>query len=109
MNELLYSQDSFFISGFLLVSMAVAIEVGHRIGRMANTSASESSKAYVNSIQMSLLGVLALLIGFTFSLALHRFDSRSEAVVEEANAIGTTYLRAHLLPISIRSDVQKLL
>jgi hypothetical protein len=109
MSELLYRQSSFLISGLLLVSMVVAIEVGYRIGRTVNKSANESTKAHVSAIQASLLGVLALLLGFTFSLALQRFDSRSEAVVEEANAIGTAYLRAHLLPISVRSDVKKLL
>jgi hypothetical protein len=50
-----------------------------------------------------------LLLGFTFSLALQRFDSRSEAVIEEANAIGTAILRAGLLPESVRTDSQELL
>jgi hypothetical protein len=45
-----------------------------------------------------LLGVLALLLGFTFSLSLQRHDSRSQAVITEANAIGTAMLRAGLLP-----------
>ncbi len=109
MSELLYNQSSLLISGFLLASMAIAIEVGHRMGLLVSASTSESSKAHVSAIQASLLGVLALLLGFTFSLALQRFDKRSEAVVEEANAIGTTYLRANLLPVSMRSDVRKLL
>jgi hypothetical protein len=52
-----------------------------------------------------MLGVLALVLGFTFSVALQRFDRRSEAVIDEANAIGTTYLRAYLLPASVRNDV----
>ena len=38
-----------------------------------------------------------LVLGFTFSLAASRFDARRMAVLEEANAIGTTYLRARLL------------
>lgn len=56
----------------------------------------------MNTLQSSLLGILALLLSFTFSIALQRFDSRSEAVVDEANAIGTAYLRAQLLPTSVR-------
>jgi hypothetical protein len=60
----------------------------------------------VNTIQASLLGVLALLLGFTFSLSLQRYDSRSAAVVHEANAIGTTWLRAELLPASAQDDVR---
>lgn len=56
-----------------------------------------------------MLGVLALLLGFTFSLSLQRYDSRNEAVVAEANAIGTTYLRAKLLPASMRNKVEDLI
>jgi hypothetical protein len=50
-----------------------------------------------------------LLLGFTFSLSLQRYDSRSEAVVSEANAIGTAYLRAQLLPASVRAPTLKAL
>lgn len=105
----MYGLNSLLIAGVLLVTMAVAVEVGYRIGRVRERTASDSNKAHVSAIQASLLGVLALLLGFTFSLALQRFEKRSEAVVDEANAIGTTYLRARLLPTSVRSQAQKLL
>ncbi len=45
----------------------------------------------------SVLGLLALLIGFTFSLSLGRHDERRQLVVKEANALGTTWLRTDLL------------
>ena len=45
----------------------------------------------------AVLGLLALLMGFTFSLAVDRFDARRVLVLQEANAIGTAYLRAQLL------------
>ncbi|MGH8043660.1 MAG: hypothetical protein ACREOX_03540, partial [Stenotrophomonas sp.] len=45
----------------------------------------------------TVLGLLALLIGFTFSLALGRYDERRTLVVSEANALGTTWLRTDLL------------
>jgi hypothetical protein len=56
-----------------------------------------------------MLGVLALLLAFSFSLAVQRFDNRNAAVVEEANAIGTTFLRADLLPITVRGEARQLL
>lgn len=105
----MYGQSSFLIAGVLFVSMLIAIEIGYRIGRRGEHRASESSRNHVNVIQASLLGVLALLIGFTFSLSLQRYDSRSEAVVDEADAIGTTYLRAQLLAAPAAADVQELL
>jgi len=64
--------------------------------RRANTD--EGLHSRVSALQAALLGLLALLLGFTFSMALTRFDTRKELVLEEANAIGTTYLRARLLP-----------
>jgi hypothetical protein len=109
MSEVMYDQNSLLISGILFVSMLIAIEVGYRFGRRVESRANESSRSHVGAIQASQLGILALLLGFTFSLALQRFDNRSQAVVDEANAIGTTYLRAQLLQDTIRGEVQTLL
>jgi hypothetical protein len=105
----MYQLSSVLIAGILFASMTLAIEGGYRVGLRTRGSADDSSKAHINTIQAALLGVLALLLGFTFSLSLQRFDSRSEAVVDEANAIGTAYLRAQLLPESLRGDVRKTL
>ena len=49
------------------------------------------------------------MIGFTFAMALSRFEARRDAVVNEANAIGTTALRARLLPEPHRAEALKLL
>ena len=49
------------------------------------------------------------MIGFTFLMALTRFEARREAVLNEANAIGTTALRARLLPEPHRAESLKLL
>jgi len=109
MNELLYDIDSGLIAVALFISMALAMELGYRIGLWNKMTANDASKEHINSIQASILGILALLLGFTFSLSLQRFDSRSEAVVEEANAIGTAYLRAQLLPTPLRGEVLALM
>jgi hypothetical protein len=57
----------------------------------------------------AVMGLLALLIGFTYSLAIDRFDTRRERVLAEANAIGTTYLRAQLLVEPHRTRISRLL
>jgi hypothetical protein len=105
MKEVMYDQSSVLIATVLFVSMTIVIEMGFRIGRASHSLTDDSSKEHVTTIQASLLGVLALLLGFTFSLSLQRYDSRSQAVVDEANAIGTAYLRAQLLPEVVRDDV----
>jgi hypothetical protein len=55
------------------------------------------------------LTLLGLIIGFTFSMAISRYDQRKNYEEEEANAIGTEYLRAELLPGANVSKVQELL
>lgn len=109
MNELFYDVNTGLIAGVLLLSMALAIELGHRLGLRSKGATNEATRAHISGIQSSILGILALLLGFTFSLSLQRFDSRSEAVVEEANAIGTAYLRVQLLPAAMRTEVRALL
>src|SRR5207244_13373619 len=63
----------------------------------------------ISALEQSLLGLLALIVGFTFLMALTRFEARREAVLNEANAIGTTALRARLLPEPHRTESLKLL
>jgi Protein of unknown function (DUF4239) len=106
MGEYLYDVNSGLIAAVLFVSMAAAIELGYRIGGRKKPFANEAAREHINGIQGSILGILALLLGFTFSLALQRFDSRSEGVVDEANAIGTAYLRVQLLPQDMRQEIQ---
>jgi hypothetical protein len=55
------------------------------------------------------LGLLAFFLAFTFGIAGSRFDDRKKLVIEEANTIGTTYLRAELLPEPHRTEIQTLL
>lgn len=109
MKEMLYDVNSFAIAGSLFVSMAVAIEIGYRLGNKPENQPSDSSKAQVSAIQSSLLGILALLLGFTFSQSLARYDARSNAVVEESNAIQAAFLKADLLPATQRQDAKAII
>ncbi|TDW67162.1 hypothetical protein EDF57_10245 [Novosphingobium sp. PhB55] len=64
----------------------------------------------VNSaIVPAVLGLLALLLGFTFALAVDRFETRRGLVLEEANAIGTAYLQTQILPDPHRARLSALL
>ena len=92
----------FFLSG-------LALECGYRLGKWRHEHAAEEKETPVNAMVGSILGLLAFLLAFTFSLAATRFDARRQVVLEEANAIGTTYLRTRLLPEPQRSETAKLL
>jgi hypothetical protein len=77
--------------------------------RAAQKLEAAQHEGYEGYIVSAVLGLLALLMGFTFSLAIDRFDSRRILVLHEANAIGTTYLRAQLLEEPHRARISALL
>jgi preprotein translocase subunit SecG len=108
-SELLYGFNSVLIVVVLLMLILLASEVGYHAGRRMGGQVSDGAKAQTNTIQAAMLGLLALLLGFTFTMALQRFDSRSDAVSNEANAIGTAYLRSQLLPEAVRKEVRDIL
>ncbi len=108
MREIMYSQSSILIVSALFILMLLAMEVGFRSGRHKQASVAEAI-TQANAVLVSMLGLLALLLAFTFSAALQRYDDRSQTVVAEANAIGTTYLRARLLPAAMPTEVQALI
>lgn len=109
MNELLYELPGGLIVAVLAVAMAGALEVGTRLGLRAYPTAGSAFRTHVGGTAASLLGILALLLGFAFSLAMQRFEARSTMVVGEANALGTAYLRAELLPAAHRAEARGLL
>jgi hypothetical protein len=80
------------------------LEAGYRAGRWRHVHKPDEQVQQVGAIVASILGLLALVLGFTFSFAASRFDARREAVLEEANAIGTTYLRTRLLSPDLRKQ-----
>ena len=109
MGELLYGIDSSWITIILFASMAVALEVSYRVGRRRTAEYDANFRSHILGLQASILGILALLLGFTFSLALQRFESRSETGTEEVNAIRSTFTQSTLLPEPMRGEVRELL
>lgn len=76
----------------LAIGLPLAAEAGSRLTKVG---ADEEDKAAALSAAM--MGLVALLVAFTFGMAASRFDSRRAVQVQEANAIGTVYLRYQLL------------
>jgi hypothetical protein len=98
-----YSLGTIFLAGVAII--LAASEIGWQLGARSGSRAGGN----VSTLESAMLGLLALIIGFTFAMALTRFEARRAAVLNEANAIGTTALRARLLPEPHRTDVLKLL
>jgi hypothetical protein len=107
--EILYSLNSVAIACTLFGLIVVFNELGFRLGRFVQEHTTSEIKTLTGSIQASILGLLALLLGFTFSMAMQRYDNRSMAVIDEANAIGTAALRVQLLPESEQEEAFGLL
>jgi hypothetical protein len=76
----------------------VAADSGFRVGEYRRARSEDEKEAPVGAMVGSTLGLLAFILAFTFSLAATRFDMRRSLLLDEANAVGTTYLRAATLP-----------
>lgn len=93
----------------LLALMLGFAELGFRLGWRLHERKDHARKGLIGGIQGAVLGLLGLLLGFTFAMAVQRYDTRRGLVVDEANAIGTTYLRSSLLPDAHQAPVKELL
>ena len=103
--------DSFPLWGLFLAACVlawVALEGGYRYGKWRHARTAEEKEASVGSMVGSILGLLAFMLAFTFGMAASRFDERRKVVLEEANAIGTAYLRAGYLDEPYRTDSRNL-
>lgn len=96
------------VFGATLLLVLLSVEGGYRLGRYRHKVSSREKEGPVGAMVGATLGLLAFLLAFTFGLAGTRFDARRAVVLDEANAIGTTYLRAAMLPES-RDEVRTLL
>ena len=81
-----------------LLLMLACSEAGFLAGRRARAKFDGAMRSQITIFESAILGVLGLLMGFTMSMAVTRFDMRRLLVVQEANAIGTTWLRSKMMP-----------
>jgi hypothetical protein len=97
----------------LLVLFAVILvfagEAGFRLGRNAEPGTADKITPRLAAIEGGVLALLGLLLGFTMSMAVARYEARKQLVLDEANAIGTSHLRTRLLPDPERTEIASLL
>ena len=87
------------LAGLVLFALLVLAHlVGFRVARCGRARADEGERSEASTLQGGMLALLGLLLGFTFAAASQRFDARKQLVLDEANAIGTAYLRATAVP-----------
>jgi hypothetical protein len=83
------------------------LEIGRRLGVRRLARDPEGAKASTGAIDGAVFGLMGLLIAFTFSGAAARFDARRAMIVEEANCIGTAWLRLNLLPTAAQPPLRE--
>ena len=93
--------------GGLFAALLVALEIGRRGGRIAfvTTEAGERP-AGLSAVEAVAFGLLGLLLALTFSGGAARLDTRRAQIVDEANAIGTAWLRIDVLPAAAQPKIR---
>ena len=99
---LLQSASSFMIAAIIFILIIIFYLFGHRLRRKRIEKNPHESSIELGAINGTLLGLLGLLLAFTFGMASSRFDTRRQIVTEEANNIGTVILRTDIYPDSVR-------
>ena len=96
---------------FLLtvIMVLLSIWVGTLLGNRRRRQPDHEAESSLGTIIGATLGLLAFMLAFTFGIAAGRLQTRMQLLLDEVNAIGTTYLRAGLLLEPHRSEIQKLL
>ena len=92
----------------LATGIIVLLEVGRRIGARRLAEEGETAAKGFGAIETAVFALLGLILAFSFSGALARFDARRHLVVAEANDIGTAFLRIDLLPTDAQAPMRDL-
>jgi hypothetical protein len=101
-----FTLDAVLLACGLFLAMLACLEIGRRIGARRAAQAGDA-QAGAGVVEGAVFALLGLLIAFTFSGAAARFDQRRALIIEEANAIGTAYLRLDLLPAAAQEELRE--
>jgi hypothetical protein len=96
---------------FLLVTISIiygGLEIGHWYGKRQSAEGGHG-KDELGSLVAAMLGLLGFILAITFGTQLSRFDTGKSLLLDEANAIHTTWLRAGMMPAPYREDARTLL
>lgn len=96
MPDLTDIPETLFCAGFFLM-LLISIEAGHWLGRRATESDWEAMNGAFLTLASSALALLGLLLAFSFSMAVNRYEARQYVILKEANAISRAYVRSDFL------------
>jgi hypothetical protein len=108
-TQFLDSIPEWLLFVLILVAMLVAFEGGFRLGAYREKRSPDEKEGPTSTLVGALLALMAFLLAITMGMASDRFDTRRGLVQQEANAIGTTYLRAGYLQEPQSDELRELL
>lgn len=88
--------------GLLFAAVVITMEIGRRFGRNSEDTPG------AGAVNGAIFAILGLILAFSFSGAASRFDQRRDLIVQEANDIGTAYLRVDLVPLDAQPALRVL-
>lgn len=89
------------------IGMMLAVEIGRRIGRARHAQDKDSFSEGLGAAEGAVFALMGLLVAFSFSGAASRFEERRHLITEEANDIGTAWLRLDLLPAADQPRIRE--
>ena len=101
-HSFLNDLDALYIVIILFFSMLAAVWIGYKMGLKKTKTENKNSE-----ISSALLGLLALILGFTFAMSGSRYENRKNNLIDEANCFGTAILRADIYPDSLKNEFIK--
>jgi hypothetical protein len=100
---LLQSAPTVLVAIMMFILLIVFYVIGYRLREKNRKKSPEQNVEDIGAINGTLLGLLALLLAFSFGMSNSRYDIRRQLIIEEANAIGTVILRTDIYPDSMRN------
>jgi hypothetical protein len=92
----------------MFTGMIACLEIGRLVGKWRMAQEADDTDRGISAVDGAVFALFGLLLAFTFSGAASRFDHRRTLITQEANAIGTAYLRIDLLPAAAQPPLREL-
>ena len=105
-SSFFFQMPTIILAGTIFLLIILCNWLGYRYKKWQVRKHPGQVQENIGSIEGSILGVMSLLLGFTFSLAVSKFEARRHLIVEEANELGTAILRCDMYPDSIRNPLR---
>ncbi len=102
--SILQQTSPFVLAGLLFLALMLSYIGGRWVNRRYMPTSSPAD-VDTSTISSTLLGLLALLLAFSFGMANSRFEIRRQLTTDEVNAIGTAILRTDVYPDSVRKKI----